>query len=499
MGKVTQYLKYKLLIMFVIVCLLPIIFVSYTNYNKIKTTLTNSTKENLKAIVTLKSYEIEKFYERKINDLITISTSPYVKNLIDIQNEQNSLTYNYSKKMLDEQIYKFILPREIDEVFIYTIDGKKLIDIKKNSFSSIKYLDEALEKGKDKLYISNIYENNKLIKSVSFTISNPIVDENDNLIGIAIIEVNFDRLFKQVQDYVGLGNSGETLIGQKTNDSVVIINPLKYDNNASFNRKIKIGENVGIPIQDALKGNNNTSIAIDYRGKEVIASWRYIKIANLGIVVKIDTDEIYQVSNDAKDSILISSSILLFCLVVISFFAMKNIVSPINSAERNSFIDKLTGLPNRRLLDDFLKNLVYKSKVKSNLSSILFLDLDGFKSVNDTYGHEMGDILLRNVSAELIKLIRQSDTVFRLGGDEFVILLSGIQNIENIETIAKNIVKKLNEPFKFDNIQINIGVSIGIALIDGRISPNELIKKADEAMYIAKKKGKNTYIFSDLN
>lgn len=497
MGKVTLYLKYKLLIMFIVICFLPITFISYTNYNKIKTTLTNSTKEHLQAIVTLKSYEIEKFYERKINDLITISTSPYVINLINLSDKKDSIIYTNSKKMLVEQFYKFISPREIDEVYIYTINEENLISIKKNEINSIQYLKTAIEIGKEQLYISNIYESDKNKKNVSFTLSKPIVDENERIIGIVVIEVNFDRLFKQIQDYVGLGSTGETLLGQKSNNIVEIINPLKYDKDASFKRKITLGENIGIPIQNAVNKNNGTSVAIDYRGEEVIASWMYIKNANLGIVAKMDTKEIYEVSDDAKNSILISSGILFLCLAIISFFALKNIISPIHNTERNSFLDKLTGLPNRRLLEDFLKNLVYKSKIKSTLSAVLFLDLDGFKSVNDTYGHEIGDKLLINVSKELIKLVRQSDTVFRLGGDEFVILLSGIQTVENIENISKNIVLKLNEPFNFDNTQVKIGVSIGISLIDGKTTPNDIIKKADEAMYIAKKKGKNTYIFSN--
>ena len=161
-----------------------------------------------------------------------------------------------------------------------------------------------------------------------------------------------------------------------------------------------------------------------------------------------------------------------------------------------AFHDGLTNLPNRLLLLERLDHQIAMSERGTRNLAVMFLDLDGFKFVNDNFGHDIGDDLLKAVSQKLQSLVRHSDTVARLGGDEFVILLDNPTNMTEVEFIAKRIIAKVNEPMELRGKVVQVGTSIGISLYptDGDTSA-QLIKNADTAMYAAKTSGKNTYLF----
>jgi diguanylate cyclase (GGDEF)-like protein/PAS domain S-box-containing protein len=161
-----------------------------------------------------------------------------------------------------------------------------------------------------------------------------------------------------------------------------------------------------------------------------------------------------------------------------------------------AFHDALTGLPNRLLLMDRLEQLMSASDREPRYVVVMFQDLDRFKSVNDSLGHDVGDELLKVVAVKLLGQVRQSDTVARLGGDEFVIVLDNPANREEVAQIAARIVASINEPMAFRGKPVTVGTSIGIAVYpDDGDTPAQLIRNADTAMYAAKQAGKNTYRF----
>jgi len=158
--------------------------------------------------------------------------------------------------------------------------------------------------------------------------------------------------------------------------------------------------------------------------------------------------------------------------------------------------DFLTGLPNRSMLQDRLSQTIKKARRDANEFAILLIDLDQFKDVNDTLGHNRGDELLVEASSRIKLCVRESDTVARLGGDEFVIILSELSYLSGVGTVAQNIIDTLTEPFHLGKNTAYISASIGITLYpkDGTESVN-LIKNADQAMYAAKKQGRNCFQF----
>jgi diguanylate cyclase (GGDEF)-like protein len=166
----------------------------------------------------------------------------------------------------------------------------------------------------------------------------------------------------------------------------------------------------------------------------------------------------------------------------------------------NAFHDALTGLPNRHLFTDRLEMALRRFRRFPKLFfAVFFIDLDSFKQVNDSYGHDVGDQLLKVVAQILQSCVRANDTVARLGGDEFTILLDSITNIAEVRNIAERIQEKLNAPLSLSSSVILCGASIGIALSDFRYKQaSELIKDADIALYQAKQNGKGQYAIFEL-
>lgn len=163
---------------------------------------------------------------------------------------------------------------------------------------------------------------------------------------------------------------------------------------------------------------------------------------------------------------------------------------------RQANYDALTGLPNRALFLDRLNLAVRQSRREGKKFALMFLDLDGFKKVNDTLGHAAGDVLLQQTAARLTECMRASDTVSRLAGDEFTCILWGIRSREDVSIVAAKILDRLAEPFDLDGRVAEVRGSIGIAVFpDHAGDGGGLLQLADEAMYSVKKRGKNNFEF----
>lgn len=157
-----------------------------------------------------------------------------------------------------------------------------------------------------------------------------------------------------------------------------------------------------------------------------------------------------------------------------------------------AYYDPLTGLPNRRLLDDRLAHAIRQAHRKQQVLAILFIDLDHFKEVNDTYGHAAGDQILTEATRRFQACLREDDTLARLGGDEFIALLSELEDHAHASRIASRLIEANSRPYQVGDARIQLGTSIGISLypFDGQTGP-VLIEAADQAMYQAKRAGRN--------
>lgn len=161
-----------------------------------------------------------------------------------------------------------------------------------------------------------------------------------------------------------------------------------------------------------------------------------------------------------------------------------------------AYYDSLTGLPNRRMLDDILRIQISTAERNKTMVGILFMDLDGFKFINDNYGHAVGDRYLAEIGGRLKGLLREGDFISRLGGDEFVVVLSNLSSMVDIHIPIERILEAVKKPVVISGIMMSTTCSIGVSFHPAypyRVEGDVLIRQADQAMYIAKMAGKNQY------
>jgi diguanylate cyclase (GGDEF)-like protein/PAS domain S-box-containing protein len=160
--------------------------------------------------------------------------------------------------------------------------------------------------------------------------------------------------------------------------------------------------------------------------------------------------------------------------------------------------DALTHLPNRNLLTDRLRQAIAQALRSQTLLAVCYLDLDGFKPINDRYGHDIGDRVLVAVAERLTAIVRDTDTVARIGGDEFVLLLTGAAKPADFRPVLDRLVAEIAAPYQVDSRQVSVSASIGVALCPLDDSdPDTILRHADHAMYYAKQTGRNRYQMFD--
>jgi diguanylate cyclase (GGDEF)-like protein len=263
-------------------------------------------------------------------------------------------------------------------------------------------------------------------------------------------------------------------------------------------------------------------------GKKVENKITYIKdIPQLGWIIGISTYNAYILDEIEKNRqtlkaklaqtvtqiIYLTLSILILMLLVTLFLSSK--LKKVFNTYRQTLMDKnrqtteqkqqiifqlehdyLTGLPNRILLEDRLKQTISHAQREEKTAAVLFIDIDRFKTINDSLGHDAGDTLLIEIAKRLKKSIRESDTAARLGGDEFIVLINGHESMYDVTNVVEKINKEIKKEILIDNKSHYISVSIGISIFpnDGK-SSQTLLKNADIAMYKAKENGRDQYKF----
>ena len=176
--------------------------------------------------------------------------------------------------------------------------------------------------------------------------------------------------------------------------------------------------------------------------------------------------------------------------------AIRNVLAVERVVTHSAQHDFLTGLPNRMLLNDRISQAIALAPRHKKKVAVLFLDLDGFKHINDSLGHPIGDKLLQSVAKRLVDCVRGADTVSRQGGDEFVVLLSEVEHSEDAAITARRMLQAVAEPHSIDQHDLHVTTSIGVSVYpDDGLDAETLIKNADTAMYQAKENGRQSYQF----
>ncbi len=273
-------------------------------------------------------------------------------------------------------------------------------------------------------------------------------------------------------------------ICEKTNDGILILSKEKnyIKANDSFFRILGLTKNNLLNYKDLYLLDKEIIKAIE--SKENI--YRKKLKVNQDISIWLSVNSIYnEESNESYKVVIITD------------------ISEIEKSRKKlqyiASFDELTSLPNRRLLFKFLQKAIDEAIAKKQVGAVLFLDLDDFKIINDTMGHQTGDIILRESALRVKKLIKKGDIFGRIGGDEFLIVVRSLSRVDLLFKLAQSIIDSLNQPFEIDGIKHYIGASIGISLFpyDSK-DYKKLVKFSDMAMYKSKELGKNRYHFYSL-
>ncbi len=321
----------------------------------------------------------------------------------------------------------------------------------------------------------------KYFESYKFPIDN---DDNEKLLcGFGIDKTKEKRYQEKIKLYAQIfNNTQEAIVITDKNGSIIDVN--------------KAFEDITGYLREEILGKNPNILKSDINGDKFFENM-WSSLQKHGKF----SGEIFNINKDGKimPQLTSISSIKDKNGNVVNYFAIYQSIAEQKKTEaklrRLANYDNLTKLPNRFLFEDRLKSALGRVDRLDIKIALVFIDLDNFKEVNDTLGHDAGDRVLQEVAKKLTSAIRESDTVSRLGGDEFVTILEDIKDETNLYNICSKMLQNLNKPFKLIDNQYHINASIGVAIApDNTKDYDELLKFADIAMYKAKNEGKNRIV-----
>ena len=332
-------LKQRLIISFLLVSLIPILTVLFLSSYRNKNNLIKARIDGLKSITALKAGKIELFFDEQKGDIAVAQNYFNIKINLPIlskyRNERSNTAYIKAKAMLDRQLttfqdvyrYKDIKLLNKDGIIVYCSDEEhELLEL--DTLLSDPY-GRAFVNGKKDIYISDVCRSLVHKNKYIIFVTAPAQDFDNNFIGVIVFEVMMDSIHDSIHDDTGLGSTGETLIAKKYNDEIVFLNPLRHDKNATLNKKVSIGSNSAIPMQEAVLGKDGSGVYLDYRNIEVAAAWKHIPSLKWGLLTKIDTADAFK---DFKDFWIELMWISLSMFAIVSFIAYvigKQISNPI--------------------------------------------------------------------------------------------------------------------------------------------------------------------------
>jgi len=254
-----------------------------------------------------------------------------------------------------------------------------------------------------------------------------------------------------------------------------------------------------IVLQDATR-INNLAHSFDKQGEVLqVNSVVHYDLLNWKLLTQIDKVELEAMTEALKREIIvfivIFSIVAVVLMLLVSYYKKQQDAKLFNMATH----DTLTQLPNRRFVFDIIEYVIAKAKRNNSRGAVLFMDLDNFKFINDSYGHETGDFVLVEISKRLKRLLRENDVLARLGGDEFLVIVEEFKTLKEIDGLCSRIIDMVSQPIEDGKKHYQVGVSIGIATFpDDSVEAKELLQFADTAMYKTKEQGRNHFTYYSI-
>lgn len=325
----------------------------------------------------------------------------------------------------------------------------------------------------------------------------PKFDATGSLLGYVVMEQRMDEITRFHNNMISTSGTRDlVLCGLK--DDYQICYPFRWSSQpAKFYGYL---DGKPLPVTRAAIGFTDTAITLDFRRERVMAAIGPVGQTGLGMAVKIDMHELYEpIRNQFYASLPIFVLLTFFSLMLMQF-KLKPLIDDIERSRHKlgkmALQDPLTGLANRTLFNDRLEFAISKLSRNNKKLGLIYLDVDYFKVINDSYGHIIGDQVLIWVGGKLKESVRSSDTVARLGGDEFSIIIEDVQESSDVVRIANLILENINQHLAIleKGPVEKVRASLGVAVTSNKsILTETLISYADQALYRAKQNGRNTF------
>jgi len=461
------------------------------------------------------------------SDLFYLANLPQLKEYLDIGGtppallKENFLLFSKHRKIYDQIRF---LDNNGMEIIRINFDGQTPVEVSPHQLQSKAtryYFKDTLRLERGDVYVSPFdlnVENNRLESPLKPMIrfGTPVFDSQGRKRGVIVLNFLGNELLSTLAKYSSkdgaqillLNSDGYWLKGLRTEDewgfmfadrkgaTMAKQFPTAWQAcNQSQTGQILTDSGLFTfstiyPLKTGQKSSTGTASVIGESERMLNAdayAWKLVSFVPSGIV----QTKLYGL----RKVMVIVSTIMVALLLVLAYQIAKNTLQREKTAEliySMAYRDTLTDLPNRRLFEDRLHQALALAERAGSKVAVLFADLDRFKEVNDTLGHEAGDQLLQQVAGRLTESVRKSDTVARLGGDEFILLLSNIATHHDADAIAEKIVQAISTPFVLGDQTAEVSASVGIAIYpDDCTTADTLVKSADKALYSAKQAGRN--------
>ncbi len=341
-------IRLKLTIMFLVFVLIPSLFVSVLTFTSYKNSLETIHLSTLQDIAAFKADKIETYFAGlKANIEVAQGYYNIKKNLpvlTRLVHDPINPQFLDAKKMLDEQLQHMQSVLGLSDIMLVSSKGRVVYSSSPAHYSKdfMNILPDTKQKafaeGKNSVYFSDVFLSKVEGNRFAMLVTAPAFDFDDAFIGVIAFEIDMSSLYKLIQDVTGLGDTGEVLLGKKIGNEVVYLNPLRHDPEAALKKSISMGGALGGPIQEAVQGRKGAGRLIDYRGKKVIAAWRYIPFLDWGMVAKIDTKEAFAEVINLRNLVLIILLIVFVLCGIIAFSIAQSISAPIKTLSKGAEI-----------------------------------------------------------------------------------------------------------------------------------------------------------------
>ncbi|MEI6079424.1 MAG: ATP-binding protein [bacterium] len=354
-------IRLKLTVIFLVIALIPLVLVSSLAFHNYRKSVENIQLSALSNVAAFKADKIETYFDG-LKDDITIAQSLYnirtnLPILTKFENNMKDPTAVSAKNMLDKQLQPTQTVLDISDIMLTTPKGKIVYVSNPMHYSKdlLKPLQDsekkAFKEGLTKTYISDIFRDKALGDRPAIMITAPAFDLKNNFIGVIAFEIDMAPIYQLIQDAKGLGVTGETLVGKKTGNQFIFLNPLKHEGDSFLKKQMSIGANLAEPMQNAVMGKTGSGQLIDYRGKRVIAAWRNLPSLNWGMVVKIDVDEAFGEIRNLRNLVVVIVIVIFIFIAIIAFSIAQSISDPIKKLSKGAEmigkgnLDYKVGLP----------------------------------------------------------------------------------------------------------------------------------------------------------